>query len=64
MIFISRDSTGSVLWLMSLESGSVIPLVRGLGISWPAWSPDGKMIGYVSRETGNSDIWVIGAPER
>jgi Tol biopolymer transport system component len=30
----------------------------------PSWSPDGTMIGYVSGEKGNFDIWVIKVPER
>lgn len=64
LIFTAQNSTEPCLWLLSLKSGTSIPLVRGSGISWPCWSPDGTMIGYVSRETGNSDIWVIKVPER
>ena len=63
LAFTSTNADVSVLTLLALETGKTIPLIQGQGIGWPCWSPDGKMIGYVTREAGNSDIWVIKAPK-
>jgi Tol biopolymer transport system component len=60
----SPDGLRIVFDAQSPDSGTTTPLVRGPGVSWPSWSPDGTMIGYVSREAGNSDIWVIQVPAR
>ena len=39
--------------------GNPVQLTSAIGVEdHPTWSPDGRMIAYESRQTGNWDIWV------
>ena len=50
----------SALWLVDVESGHSRRLTAGTGKdSWPAFSPDGTEIAFVSDRTGKTQIHVI-----
>ena len=50
----------SALWLVDVESGHSRRLTAGTGKdSWPAFSPDGTEIAFVSDRTGKNQIHVI-----
>ena len=42
-----------------LRVSDPVQITAGTGVEgWATWSPDGRMLAYVSDESGNSDIWV------
>ncbi len=48
------------LWLIEVESGESRRLTAGTGKdTWPAFSPDGKEVAFVSDRTGKNQIHVI-----
>jgi TolB protein len=50
---------------MNADGSDVKKLTDGDGIdSWPAWSPDGKRIAFVTNRAGNFDIHIINADGR
>jgi Tol biopolymer transport system component len=58
------DNGPQSIWIIPAEGGTPRLFdAAGIPSFQPSWSPDGRMIGYVSRETGNSDIYVIEVPE-
>ncbi len=51
------------LWLMTAEGGDPFQLTYEQGdATAPRWSPDGKRIGYVSNEQGNTEIRLLDIP--
>ena len=51
------------LWLMTSEGGDPFPLTYGeFDATAPRWSHDGSRIAFVSNETGNTSLWVMGIP--
>jgi len=62
------DRRRNHLYVQELESGAVRQLTSGdYEDSQPVWSPDGRLIAFVSNRTGepdandNTDIWVVSA---
>ena len=47
------------LWLTHADSGERKRLTTGGGDGQPAWSPDGKRVAYISKETVNFEIYII-----
>jgi TolB protein len=62
IVFAEIDSMESVLWLASRETKERTTLIRGPGVSWPSWSPDGKIVAYAAKGDTGLDIWVITVP--
>ena len=47
---------------MNDDGTNVKKLTDGDGVdSWPAWSPDGKRLAFVSSRSGNNDIFLVQA---
>src|ERR1051325_2976718 len=64
------DDRRTHYWVVEVKSGEAKQITRGddWNDSDPQWSPDGKLIAFVSNRTGkeydenrNSDVWVINA---
>src|SRR4030042_3603252 len=50
----------AALWLMDVESGASRKLTAGVKTDTsPAWSPDGKGVGFLSTREGTPQIYVI-----
>jgi len=49
------------IWVMNQDGSEVTKLTNDNKSHAPYWSPDGKKICYHSDQTGNFDIWMIGA---
>lgn len=55
------------LWVVDGDGGAARQLTRpedridffGAGDAFPAWSPDGRHVAYVSDRTGWGDLWVV-----
>ena len=60
--FASRSSNANV-YKMPIEGGEPTQLTffQGADTESPAWSPDGRLIAFVSDEGGSHKIWVISA---
>jgi hypothetical protein len=52
-----RDFTGAVLWVTSVHGGTPRALVRGPGLRWLRWSPNGTRIAY----TDGNAIYTVDA---
>ncbi len=56
---IMTDRRVTRLWMISAEGSDHRPLNKdAVGESSPRWSPDGKRLAYLSRETGATQIFV------
>jgi dipeptidyl aminopeptidase/acylaminoacyl peptidase len=53
------NRNASNIWLVSTESGAPIQLTQSGHDSSPAWSPDGKMIAFLSSRAGESQIYLL-----
>ncbi len=50
----------SHLWIVPTEEGDPRPLTGGDQLDHsPAWSPDGRWIGFLSTRSGSPQIWII-----
>ena len=55
-----RNTVQSNIWLVSTAGGPPVRLTAGEGRdSSPRWSPDGKLIAFLSDRGGGTDIWFI-----
>lgn len=59
------QATGHDPWcIWSMRDNGTDPLRLTEGTSedtWPAWSPDGRQLAFISNRDGNRDVWVMSA---
>jgi len=61
----ASNSYRNQIWITSLEGGKQEQLTyMGTSNHSPAWSPDGKLVAYVSNAMGSSQIWVMNLQTR
>ncbi|HEX4379433.1 MAG TPA: hypothetical protein VH022_05340, partial [Candidatus Acidoferrum sp.] len=53
------NRSASNIWLVSTESGAPIQLTQSGKDSSPAWSPDGKLIAFLSSRAGESQVYLL-----
>jgi len=53
------NRNASNIWLVSTESGAPIQLTQSGKDSSPVWSPDGKMIAFLSSRSGESQVYLL-----
>jgi TolB protein len=55
--YIARKGNASELWVMHAD-GSAPILISGQSSRYPAWSPDGKSLAFLSLKDGNFEIFI------
>jgi dipeptidyl aminopeptidase/acylaminoacyl peptidase len=55
----NANRNASNLWMVSTAGGAPIQLTQSGHDSSPVWSPDGKMIAFLSSRDGNSQVYVL-----
>ncbi len=53
------NRNASNLWMVPTEGGAPIQLTQSGHDSAPAWSPDGKMLAFLSSRAGESQVYVL-----
>ncbi len=53
------NRNASNIWLVSTESGAPIQLTQSGKDMSPVWSPDGKMIAFLSSRAGESQVYLL-----
>jgi dipeptidyl aminopeptidase/acylaminoacyl peptidase len=53
------NRNASNLWMVSTDSGAPIQLTQSGRDTSPVWSPDGKMLAFVSSRSGESQVYVL-----
>jgi dipeptidyl aminopeptidase/acylaminoacyl peptidase len=53
------NRNASNIWLVSTESGAPIQLTQSGHDMSPVWSPDGKMIAFLSSRAGESQVYLL-----
>lgn len=54
-----RGTPQSGLYVVALAEGGVTPLPGGIGMTRPAWSPDGKSIAAIRMTGIGPEVWVL-----
>jgi dipeptidyl aminopeptidase/acylaminoacyl peptidase len=53
------NRNASNIWMVSTDSGAPIQLTQSGHDTSPVWSPDGKMLAFVSSRSGESQVYVL-----
>jgi len=53
------NRNASNIWMVSTEGGAPIQLTQSGRDSAPVWSPDGKMLAFLSSRAGESQVYVL-----
>jgi dipeptidyl aminopeptidase/acylaminoacyl peptidase len=53
------NRNASNIWLVSTETGAPIQLTQSGHDSSPVWSPDGKMIAFLSSRAGEAQVYLL-----
>jgi dipeptidyl aminopeptidase/acylaminoacyl peptidase len=53
------NRNASNIWVVSTEGGAPVQLTRSGHDTSPVWSPDGKMLAFLSSRDGNSQVYVL-----
>jgi dipeptidyl aminopeptidase/acylaminoacyl peptidase len=53
------NRNASNIWIVSTAGGTPIQLTQSGHDSSPVWSPDGKMLAFLSSRDGNSQVYVL-----
>jgi dipeptidyl aminopeptidase/acylaminoacyl peptidase len=56
---INANRNASNIWMVSTTGGEAMQLTQSGHDSSPAWSPDGKMLAFLSSRDGNSQVYVL-----
>ncbi len=60
VVDLAANKTARHIWLVSSDGGAPRQLTRGDGSDTrPRWSPDGKLLAFVSTRGGNSQVWIL-----
>ena len=55
-----HEESSHEIYVLDLDSGGLRRLTNNQVADWdPHWSPDGRLIAFVSYQAGNYDIWVM-----
>jgi dipeptidyl aminopeptidase/acylaminoacyl peptidase len=53
------NRNASNIWVVPIDGGTPIQLTQSGHDTSPAWSPDGKMLAFISSRSGESQIYVL-----
>jgi dipeptidyl aminopeptidase/acylaminoacyl peptidase len=53
------NRNASNLWMVSTEEGAPIQLTQSGHDGSPVWSPDGKMLAFISSRAGESQVYIL-----
>jgi dipeptidyl aminopeptidase/acylaminoacyl peptidase len=53
------NRNASNLWMVSTEEGAPIQLTQSGHDSSPVWSPDGKMLAFISSRAGEGQVYIL-----
>ncbi|HZV59294.1 MAG TPA: S9 family peptidase [Candidatus Eremiobacteraceae bacterium] len=53
------NRNASNIWIVSVPNGEAVQLTQSGHDTSPSWSPDGKMLAFLSTRDGNSQVYVL-----
>src|SRR5437879_1431886 len=56
---LSANRNASNIWIVSTSGGEATQLTQSGHDNSPAWSPDGRMLAFLSSRDGNSQVYVL-----
>lgn len=57
---VNKNRSHSDIWILPMAGGEAVRLTTSPGAdSRPRWSPDGKMLAFISSRSGSPQIWLL-----